>query len=114
MVLKSTCKFHIHFVCNVVKYSFNFLFRHQCSDLYETLGVIIAHAYVLIGYWPPELARASVVAALTCGASRQLALQSFMEVVSEEESRVLNLLLNDYDKVPRDYVISILGSYDFR
>ena len=69
--------------------------RHHTTDLYRTLGRTIAHAYVLCGYWPMQMNRATLTTALTAAVSQDLALSSFLGMLNETERRVLQALLQD-------------------
>ena len=88
-----------------------FLYKHQSSDMYETWGELLLMPMSSLA---PQITKSSIVASLTCSASGNLALQSFLQVLSEEESRVMNLLMYDYKHASHDYTTSILSSYDFR
>ncbi|XP_063954743.1 uncharacterized protein LOC135153898 [Lytechinus pictus] len=68
--------------------------RLHATDLYRTLGRIIAHAFVLCGYWPIAINKATLTASLTAAVSEDLVLSSFLGMLNERECHILQALLH--------------------
>ena len=63
-----------------------------CTDFYEVLGRIIAHAFITTDVWPTEFCLASLVATLTGSVSQELAVKSFVDSMSSSDQDIFKQL----------------------
>lgn len=85
--------------------------------MYEVVGRVLAHGFVLCKFWPTDLCLATLVAALTGSVSRTLAFESFCQYVQCHQESTLRAVLErsqEWDDATHLRLMNILGNYGCR
>ncbi|KAH3858080.1 hypothetical protein DPMN_100699 [Dreissena polymorpha] len=60
-----------------------------CSDLFVLIGRIMAHAFVLVGYFPIRLCKAAMITMITGSCSAEVVMSSFLSYVFASQRAVI-------------------------